>query len=188
MRTRAKANSTHARKVYIPKEEKRAPDTDAQHEQKKKVKTQPHEPTFAIEAPQPKAKAKAKTKTPEKDHEPKGPRGRPSNIQAITIPSEPEKKQETPPKGKEKNKNLHQRKNLYQKKKKQNQKQVPLKNKKRGRGNHQMIKDPKLNKLLEKVEIHPLHKLVFNNYTKFSKIHTISKQLMLTYLSVDVDF
>ena len=65
---------------------------------KNKVKTTSHEPVFAIEAPPP----KPKTKNPEKDHEPKGPRGRPKNIQAITLPSEHEKKQEAPPKEKEK--------------------------------------------------------------------------------------
>ena len=71
-----------------------------QPERKKKVKTQSLEPTFAIEAPPPKPKAK----TPEKDHEPQGPRGRPKNIQAITLPSESEKKQEETPKEKEKEK------------------------------------------------------------------------------------
>ena len=98
MRTRAQANSTHAMEVYIPKQEKRAQENEDQPDRKKKVKSQSHEPTFAIEAPPP------KTKNPEKDHEPKGPRGRPKNIQAIELPSESEKKQEAPPKEKEKEK------------------------------------------------------------------------------------
>ena len=122
MRTRAKANSTHEMEVYIPKQEKRAPENEDNPDRKNKVKSQSHEPTFAIEAPP----QKPKTKNTEKDHEPKEPRGRPSNIQAITIPSEPEKKQETPLKEKEKEKPKEQPKeNLKQNRK---QKQAPLKN------------------------------------------------------------
>ena len=79
MRTRAKANATHAMEDYIPKQEKRAPENEDQPDRKKKVKSQPHEPVIAIEAPPP----KPKTKNTEKDHESKGPRGRPKNIQAI---------------------------------------------------------------------------------------------------------
>ena len=72
-------------KAKAKEKEKRAPDTEAQPEQKKKVKTQSHEPTLSIEAPKSKAKAKeqAKTNKPENEHEPKGSRGRPKNIQAI---------------------------------------------------------------------------------------------------------
>ena len=92
MRTRAKANSTHAMEVYIPKQEKRAQENEDQPDRKNKVKSQPHEPVFAIEAPPP----KPKTKNPEQDHEPKGPRGRPKHIQAIELLSEPNKKQEKP--------------------------------------------------------------------------------------------
>ena len=36
MRTRAKANSTHAMEVYVPKQEKRAPENENQPERKKK--------------------------------------------------------------------------------------------------------------------------------------------------------
>ena len=78
---------------YIPKQEKRAQENEEHPERKKKAKSQSHEPTFAIEAPPP----KPKTKNPEKDHEPKGPRGTPSNIRAITIPSESEKKTRNTP-------------------------------------------------------------------------------------------
>ena len=53
MRTRAKADSTHAMEVYIPKQGKIAPENEDQPDRKKKVKSQTHEPVFAIEAPPP---------------------------------------------------------------------------------------------------------------------------------------
>ena len=58
--------------VYIPKQEKRAPDNETQPERKQKGKTQSLEPTFAIEAPPPKPKTKARQITsPENDLESK---------------------------------------------------------------------------------------------------------------------